>query len=145
MVLLPWGCVVIAWTCEAARERTWLSLCETTEVAPSVEDVEEEVVCRAARDRLSTHYFHLREQGYGSCSRNMLGRSRILQQHRIISGPRLERFQEKDRSDPVAALHVATSRGSDRLPACRVRFLGLLVLPYGLRWRGLELSEEAAP
>ncbi len=48
---VPWGCVVVAWTCGAARERTRRSLRETTEVAPSAEVVEEEIARRAAGER----------------------------------------------------------------------------------------------
>lgn len=44
----PFGCVVVAWTSQAARERARRSLGEATEVAPSAEVVEEEVARRAA-------------------------------------------------------------------------------------------------
>ncbi len=50
--LVPRECVVLAWTTDLARERTWRSLSGTSWLAPSVEIVEEEVARRAAGENL---------------------------------------------------------------------------------------------
>ncbi len=50
--LVPRKCVVLAWTSDLARERTWRSLSGTSRLGPSVELVEEEVARRAAGEGL---------------------------------------------------------------------------------------------
>lgn len=50
--LTPIRCVVLAWTTDAACERTWRLLSGTSLVEPSAEVVEEEVARRATRENL---------------------------------------------------------------------------------------------
>lgn len=52
VALVPRESVVLAWTSDLARERTWRSLSETSWLAPSCEVAEEEVARRAAEEGL---------------------------------------------------------------------------------------------
>ncbi len=52
VALVPRQSVVLAWTSDLARERTWRSLSETSWITPSCEVAEKEVTRRAAGEGL---------------------------------------------------------------------------------------------
>ena len=57
---VPRRSVVLAWTTDLARERTWRSLSETSRLAPSCEVAEEEVARRATGE--GVYWPHVEDQ-----------------------------------------------------------------------------------